>query len=136
MNFKIFLLYLFISILLASAALIFLNEFEAYQPYKWVGIISILFFVFLSAALYFILRKFVYHPDRQLFISGTIGNMFLKMVLSITLLLVYYYVSAPQDGLFVVPFLIVYVIFTIFETIFMVRLADENPKGMTNSSKE
>jgi hypothetical protein len=53
--------------------------------------------------------------------------MLVKMVFSIVLLLVYKEVKQPLDGKFILPFLTIYLIFTIFETWFMVRLADEKP---------
>jgi UDP-N-acetylmuramyl pentapeptide phosphotransferase/UDP-N-acetylglucosamine-1-phosphate transferase len=98
------------------------------SPYVDLGIISWALFSFLCVVLFFIADKVVNHPERTKFISLTIANMMLKMMVSIGLVWTYYMVKKPQSGLFIVPFLLVYGIFTIFETRFLLQIADQNNK--------
>ncbi len=53
------------------------------------------------------------------FINLTMTNMITKMILSAGLVTVYYITQSPDDGKFIVPFIIVYMVFTVFETYFM-----------------
>jgi hypothetical protein len=84
-------------------------------------------FLVLSVLHYFIIEKTLKKAHGQLFISYTMAGMLLKMFASIVLLVVYKYHTMPPDGKFVIPFLIIYLFFTIFETWFMMHLAGRKP---------
>lgn len=98
------------------------------SPYLDLGIITWVLFSVLSVILFFIADKVVNLPERTKFISLTIANMLVKMMVSIGLIWTYYLAKKPQSGLFIVPFLLVYGIFTIFETRFLLQIADQNNK--------
>jgi hypothetical protein len=72
----------------------------------------------------FITRK---NPKGQLFIGLTMGNTLIKMVVSILLLILYKLKHPELKGYFIVPFLIIYLLFTIFETKVMLHLANQKP---------
>lgn len=95
------------------------------SPYLDLGIISWVLFSFLSVVLFYIADKVVNHPERTKFIGLTIANMLVKMTVSIGLIWIYYVLKKPQSGLFIVPFLLVYGIFTIFETRFLLQIANQ-----------
>ncbi len=88
---------------------------------------SLLMFTILSIGLYYFLNLSVRSPNKQMFISVTIANTLIKMVCSIGLLFAYKKMNNPADGNFIFPFLAIYLVFTIFETWFMVKMADEKP---------
>ena len=98
------------------------------SPYLDLGCLSWVLFSVLSVVLFYIADKVVNHPERTKFISLTIANMLIKMMVSIGLIWTYYVVKKPQSGLFVIPFLLVYGIFTIFETRFLLQIADQTNK--------
>jgi hypothetical protein len=50
-------------------------------------------------------------------------SVFGKMVLSVFLLFLYREGAKPENGWFVIIFLLVYVIYTVFEVVFMTKLA-------------
>jgi len=97
------------------------------QYYIDISVYSILMFSILSILLHFFLKKSVSSPNKQLFLSITLGNMLIKMIFSACLLLIYNKLTQPPDTKFILPFLIIYLGFTIFETWFMVKLSDEKP---------
>lgn len=88
---------------------------------------SLLMFTILSIGLYYFLSLSVRSPNKQMFISVTIANTLIKMTCSIGLLFAYKKMSNPADGNFIFPFLVIYLVFTIFETWFMVKMADQKP---------
>ncbi|MFN8337664.1 MAG: hypothetical protein U0T36_01475 [Saprospiraceae bacterium] len=88
---------------------------------------SLIMFTGLSIGLYYFLSISVRSPNKQMFISVTIANTLIKIVCSIGLLFAYKKVNNPPDGNFIFPFLAIYLVFTIFETWFMVKMADEKP---------
>lgn len=49
----------------------------------------------------------------------TFSNMIMKLMFTAVLLYIYYNVKNPVSGLFIIPFITVYIGFTIFETYFI-----------------
>jgi len=127
MKFRSYLLYLSIVNIMTYGLLLYTDSFDRTRPFFNVGIISLILFTVFSTGLFVLLRYFSKHPNNQLFLSGTVFNMFFKMLFSVGILMLYYVIKKPDDGAFVIPFLVVYVTFTIFETFFMLKLAQEKP---------
>ncbi len=86
-----------------------------------------LIFIVMSFLLFFFLNISLKSTNKQLFLSVTLANMLSKMVFAIVFLLIYRKINLPPDNKFVLPFLFIYIYFTIFETWFMVKLAYKKP---------
>ncbi|MBK6905108.1 MAG: hypothetical protein IPH04_20460 [Saprospirales bacterium] len=54
---------------------------------------------------------------------------FFKMLLSMSVLVVYLKFAAPESKYFILPFLTVYLAFTVFETYFLMKIAKIKPDG-------
>lgn len=79
----------------------------------WV--LSVLMFVFGNISVQAI--------NKKLFTQLTIFFTFTKLLCSISCIVIYKSKMQPADKWFVVPFLLIYLIFTIFETYFMFKLS-------------
>ncbi len=123
-----FIFRLFLVLVVLIPILYYMHTFEAQKNNVYVSIYSVAMFTVLSIFLYFFLHKSVRSPNLQLFISITLMNMLIKMACSVGLLLLYKAKYQPVNGKFIIPFLLVYLFFTIFETFFMVELADQKQK--------
>lgn len=110
-----------VTILVASILLV-LHYQPLFQPYADISIISLLFFIGLSLAIYFFGLKAAKSDNKNVFIRLIMGVTFGKMMFSLMLLFIYYKVVEPQSGHFLVPFFIVYFCYTIFETFYMMKL--------------
>ncbi len=88
----------------------------------WISIWSLIFFSLLSIALYVISIKFIDHENKQLFGSLIMLETFLKIIMAVVLVFVYYKIFQPANKYFIIPFFAIYFIFTVFETIFLVRI--------------
>ncbi len=81
--------------------------------------LSILGYTLLSIIIYFLVeRSFKYSGGRSM-IGLVIFNVFLKMVFTFSFVAIYVTLKEPTDRLFLVPLLITYLVFTIFETWFL-----------------
>ena len=87
---------------------------------------SILFFTLFSIVIYIKARIAVSSPNKFAFNNIIILSIGAKMFISILFLLIYKKLANPVSHYFVVPFLIIYIVYTIFETYFMTKLS--NPK--------
>lgn len=76
-------------------------------------------FSVLSILIYVVTILLERHPDKRGLLNIVIINVMLKFFISASVIAVYYQTKNPSDGIFVVPFILVYVVFTIFETYFM-----------------
>ncbi|MFZ1749974.1 MAG: hypothetical protein WAU01_07270 [Saprospiraceae bacterium] len=116
-----------IMVMILIPLLWFIHSFESQKNYLDLSVYSSLMFLVLSVILLFFLSRSLKSTNKQLFISFTMTNMLVKMFCSIVLLLVYKQINHPPDGKFIIPFIFIYALFTIFETWFMIRLAERKP---------
>lgn len=114
--------------LVAIAALGGLHFFSAFQKHWAVSALSLALFIGLSVALFYAGRAAAQSSNRLAFNNLITASVLGKIVASLVALFAYFKTQKPDDRLFVVPFLIVYVIFTAFETDFLLKLAKLKPK--------
>lgn len=76
-------------------------------------------FSLLSIVIYFLTIFLERKPEKRGLLNIVFINVMLKFLLSVLVIGLYYQMKEPDDGIFVVPFIVVYVAFTIFETYFM-----------------
>jgi len=76
-------------------------------------------FSLLSIVIYFSTIFLEGKSEKKGLLNIVIINVMLKFLLSALVIGLYYDMKEPEDGIFVVPFIVVYVAFTIFETYFM-----------------
>ena len=97
--------------------------FEIHQQLSWLSLI--LFFI-ISIVMYFTGRWGVNNDNKNTFISLMYAYMGGKMFLSVVLIMMYYFYVEPNTKLFILPFFVVYLIFTIFESYFLMKLNDNS----------
>lgn len=119
-------------IIIVSCIMLWIHTWPVFSPYQNLTKYSILMFTVMSVLLYIFLYHSLYAKDRQIFISVTLINMFVRMAGSIVLLIIYKKYFNPADNKYIISFLIIYAIFTIFETYFMVGLADKKHENTTS----
>ena len=128
MNFNAkFLITIIIFYILLLISLWFVHSFESQKNTIDLSLIATLLFTIQSIILFFVLHVSVKNKNRQIFISVTLINMIVKMILSIGVLLYYREILNPTDGKFLIPFLVVYTFFTVFETSIMIKIAGRKP---------
>lgn len=92
------------------------------RPFLDLSLYAILLFSIFAIVIFFISMKFIHHRNQFLFGNIILISTFVKILLSMATIFTYYYLKAPESKLFILPFLMVYLIFTIFETIFLVQI--------------
>ena len=91
--------------------------------YIGLGVIGLVFFVLLSIFVYQLSKRMAKSQDLNAFTRLIMYNMMIKLFMSIFIVLIYYKVVEPSERLFILPFIIIYLIFTIFEAIFLSKQA-------------
>lgn len=125
MKAKSFISGLLISIVLSFGAHFTLSNFIAIQEYLDLSIITVAMMVTLSLFVYFLSNKALNSENKGFFINVILINVMLKLFLSFALVVAYAKITQPESKYFVVPFLFIYLIFTVFETVFLSKQSKE-----------
>ena len=73
--------------------------------------------------MYFLSHRAALSSDKNLFLQQVLLTTFMKMGLCIIVIIGYFKLAHPSSKMYAIPFLMVYLIFTIFETYFMMKLS-------------
>ena len=111
------LLFSTIGILVLILYLISLNEkiFE----YIDIAYYAVPSFTILSLVIFFLTEHLDKQDNKGMLLNLVIINVMFKFLIAIGVVMVYHKLRDPEDGIFILPFIIIYVVFTIFETYFM-----------------
>ncbi len=123
MTFRQFFIQLFLVSFLSVAVILALeNQFVALRPHVLIGWWTLTLFSSFSIMLFMWGKNAIESHNKYLFSTLTLASVLIKMLLGLALVIVYKKIKMPTTNAFVVPFFLIYVAFTIFETWFMVRL--------------
>lgn len=112
--------------ILTGCLLVFLIALSQVSPFQ-----DTLYFSVSSTIVFFIFTVLVYHiglravdsPNKNLFTGVAITSIFMKLVLILAFLFTYQAVVEPTSKHYLFPFILLYLVYTIFETSVMMRLS-------------
>ncbi len=105
-----------------AAGLIFAARYwPLIADYQDIGWISIVFFILWSAVMFFSIHK-KDNSKPNTFINAVMVFTMGKLMLSAILIIVYFKIANPPSKIFILPFFVIYVVYTIFETRFMMKI--------------
>ena len=110
-----------LSLSVASLILLFTQQTQ-YVHFGDISWISLLFFILLSVIVYHLGAIMVNNRNKNDFSRLVLGFTGFKMMFSVALVFIYQSIAEPTSRWFVIPFLIIYILYTIFETYFLMRL--------------
>lgn len=121
-NNKIIFYYLFINILVLSGIII--SYF-----FSTIGkgiLLSVYGFIFMALTSWLYLHKLMKaanSTNKNIFIQTVMVNIFVKMVSILMIVVIYYKIYNPKDKVIIIPFLVIYLLYSVFETYFSYKLA-------------
>ena len=107
---------------LTAAALFGLFQVESLTPYQLLGWISLGGFVLFTIFMYYVARSSALSSNKNTFTNAILGFTMGKMMIALMIIFAYLFLAKPPNNLFIIPFFLVYVFFTGFETYFMMKL--------------
>ncbi len=122
MNHRPFFTQFLIITLITGFLLVIIHVFQQFSPYKVVSAVSLVFFAILSLVMYFAAEKSALSNDKNAFTRLVMIFTFLKMFLTGALVIGYHRIFKPADSFFLIPFFLIYIVYTGFETAFMSKL--------------
>ena len=112
-------LILFSAIILIFSFLVF--QFPLLKPFQSFVWYSISFFTFLSFITHFILTKGMSEKSSNSFLTFVYLAIFAKMILCVLAVLAYFFIEKPEKIYFIIPFFLLYICYTSFDTIHLVQ---------------
>ena len=110
---------LFLTLFLLGLILYFMSMNEKIMQYIDIAYYAVPSFTFLSVLIYFLTEYLEKQPNKGMLLNLVIVNVMFKFVIAFGIVFIYHKLKEPDDGIFILPFIIIYVVFTIFETYFM-----------------
>lgn len=110
---------LFLTIGILAVVLYFMSFNKKILEYIDIAYYAIPSFTLLSLLIYFLTEHLEKQDNKAMLLNLVIINVMFKFLIAIGVVIIYHKTRSPQDGIFVLPFIIIYVAFTIFETYFM-----------------
>lgn len=108
---------------LMAILLMGLNQYDlfaAHQTFSWATCFA---FILFCVGLYHISVKTVHSNNKNLFGQVFLLSIFFKILLCATMVIVYALVKRPEKVHFIIPFLLTYLCYTIYEVYFVTKLA-------------
>lgn len=117
--------YIQLSILstIIAILLILLDSYNLISSHLSLSWISWGFFILFSIGLFYASAKSAKSENKNLFGQIFLLSIFFKMLFCASMLIVYMLVTKPQTAHFALPFLFVYLVYTIYEVYFVTKLA-------------
>lgn len=115
MNLKTYFLYLFWTNVVSFTTLLISARNDSIKDHLLIGWIAMGVFSVLGTIVHLLNSLKPSKGQRSYFIQVIMMNMMLKFLIAGALSVWYYYTYEPENGMFIMPFIIVYVIFTIYE---------------------
>lgn len=122
-----FLIQLSIISVLVLVVLMAFHTYAIFTPHQSLSWISWGFFILFSLVLFVLGTKGGSSSNKHLFGQIFLVATGLKMLASVTIILIYFLSEKPDNQYFVLPFFVIYLIYTSFEVYFMTKLGGTNP---------
>lgn len=116
--------FIFLSILVALS-LIGIYQIDIFKEDILLSILGFVFMVAATGGFYILSKKAIRSPNKMAFIQLVMGNVLFKLIFIMAIVATYFKVIKPETKYFVIPFLSIYFIYTIFETISIYKISNQ-----------
>ena len=119
------------SLVLAAANFLFgyVDSMASLVMFNWAAII---FFAVLTALLYLFSRNAMRSQSNPKFFMYAFGSMGIKFMACVVAVFIYYKGFTPDSIFFILPFFLMYAIFTVVEITSLIRIIQENSEANAN----
>lgn len=123
MNSSVFTKALLVTIATSIALYYLLIQLFPAFTYTDLSWIAIGMFTVIAVLIYFLANKAINSDNKYSFLNIVVMNLFIKIFLSFIVVVAYVKMTEPDNKWYLVPFTMIYLIFTIFETYFLSKAA-------------
>jgi hypothetical protein len=104
----------FLTLFIVSSLCAALSYLPPLQPYFWFAIANIVTYNIFYTLIIWLAQRAARSSNKNLLTQLMLSSVFLKMMVALTVFIIYYKTQHPTGLLFLVPFFVIYIIFSIF----------------------
>lgn len=119
MNWSRFLILFGVTLLCVAISLYLMSLSDKVGDYIDVGYYAVPAFSLLSVVIFALTNILEKRAENQGLLNLVVINVMLKFLITGLVIGIYFQLKKPDDGIFILPFILIYVVFTIFEAYFM-----------------
>jgi len=115
-------------IITAFTALLIIStgQWPLLQNYMDISWISLALFALICLAMFFGALSAVKNKNKNSFITAIMGFTTVKLILAAIVIFAYHQIAEPATNFFILPFFVIYFIYTAFELYFMMKVGKMN----------
>ena len=102
-----------------------LHQLPGFAPHWPLSVAAIIAYTLLSIVIYQWGKMTAAAANKRLFTQASLLIVIIKMTLSVAIVVIYQRLADPQSRYYILPFLLVYLIYTVYETWLLMRLGRE-----------
>jgi hypothetical protein len=100
------------------------QQFDVFKPHLQISILFYLIMLATTVTLYYLGKTAVESENKYGFIRLVIVSVMFKIVLVLVMMALYVKIAVPENRYFVLPVIVIYLMFSVFETYVLYRLAN------------
>ena len=116
--------------LITSAGIVLIHRIDAIAEYYDLSVAGLVFMVLSVVLLFELSKRTVNSKNKYAFIQLVIASVLFKIIVALAIIVAYMKISVPENKYFALPFIGIYLIFSIFETAVLYKVA------LTNSNDQ
>ena len=128
MKAKTFWIYLILVSIVTGIVLFIFHSFDIFEPHASISALFFGMMFLITVLLYYLGKVSIRSGNKYSFIRLVIISVMFKIVLVLLAVGLYLKFGSPVNRFFVLPLIAVYLMFNVFETIVLYRLAIEKPQ--------
>ncbi len=106
-----------------SLGLFWFHSKVQYQNYVDLSMVGVFVYTLLTFLVFKLAKLFSGQSNDKKYLSLVFANVSIKFFLTVLIPVVYFFLKEKPDGIFVIPFLFIYICFTIYETWLLNKMA-------------
>jgi len=122
MSIKSFTIGLLVTLVVALVIVFASGYLPVFSDLQRFGYQSVLLFTPIAALSFFFSRKLIDHSNPNVYTGYALVFLTLKIFFTLLLIVVYKQFFNPSSGYFVIPVLLSYTVFTVYECYFLIRI--------------
>lgn len=116
-----FLLELSLTTIATAIIVVVFNQWPVFAASSTFSWISLFFFVSLTILIFIVGNRAIRQKNVNALSQLVLGLVFVKLLACLMMIFLYKKFSTPSDHLFALPFLVIYLIYTIYEVVLLSR---------------
>ena len=112
--------FLIVGLLILTAGL---SQISIFQNTFYFSVATISIFLIFTVGVYHLASRSLDSPNKNQYFTVAISSIIVKMLMVLAILFFYKAIAQPISCLFLIPFIFIYLAFTVFETSVLMKLA-------------